>query len=78
MLLLTAIIWGFGVPIQSISGQTLGANTVVFFKALGAILLIPISIKFKQHFIKETFTYGILMGVIMYFACFTQQKGIET
>ena len=78
MLLLTAIIWGFGVSIQSISGQTLGANTVVFFKALGAILLIPISIKFKQRFTKETFTYGILMGSIMYFACFAQQKGIES
>ena len=78
MLLLAAIVWGFGVPIQSISSKTLGANTVVFFKALGAILLIPISIKLKQNFTKETFTYGILMGVIMYFSNFCQQKGIET
>lgn len=78
MFLLAAIVWGFGVPIQSISGKTLGANTVVFFKALGAILLIPISIKLKQHFTKETFIYGILMGIIMYFSNFSQQKGIET
>lgn len=78
MLLISAIIWGFGVTIQSISGQTLESFTVVFFKALGATLLIPIAIILKQKFSKDAFVGGIICGLIMFVANYAQQKGIET
>lgn len=78
MLLIAAIVWGFGITIQSISGQTLGSFTVVFFKALGAILLIPISIILKQRFTKDAFIGGVICGLIMVVGNVAQQKGIES
>jgi len=77
MLLLCAIIWGLGFAVQSQISDNLGSYTIVFFKNVGCIFLIPIAFLFKQKFTKEVFIDGFILGIIMFFACFFQQKGIE-
>lgn len=78
LLLFDAMIWGFGISFQSILGNSLGAYTVVFFKGIAGILLIPIVFLLKGEYTKDSFIGGLICGFIMLFANVFQQKGIET
>jgi len=77
MLLLCAAIWGLAFAVQSQISGDLGSYTIVFLKNSGFVLLIPVSLLYKQKFTKEVYIDGFILGVIMFFACFFQQKGIE-
>lgn len=77
-LFFAAIIWGFGVSAQSILGDSLGCYTVVFFKGMAGILLIPIVFLLKGKYTKDSFIGGILCGIVMVIANVSQQKGLET
>lgn len=77
LLTLAAIIWGFGISAQSILGDSLGCYTVVFFKGMAGILLIPIVYLLNGKYTKESFVGGLLCGIVMVIANVSQQKGIE-
>lgn len=77
-LTLAAIIWGFGISFQNILGNTLGCYTIVFFKGIAGLLLIPVVFLLKGKYTKDSFVGGLLCGVIMFIANIGQQKGIET
>ena len=78
VLILCAVIWGGGITVQSVLGQSLGAFTVITIKAAGGFLLIPAALFLKQCFTKQTIIYGVICGLIMLAADVTQQIGIET
>lgn len=76
LLTLAAIVWGFGISFQNILGNNLGVYTVVFFKGIAGILLIPFVFVMKGKYTKDSFIGGLICGVIMLFANIFQQKGI--
>jgi len=77
MMLLCALIWGIAFSVQSMMSDSLKTYTIVFLKNSGAFLLVPLALATKQKFTKQTIIYGIILGIIMFFATLFQQKGIE-
>lgn len=73
---IATLMWGLSYTIQSISANNLGTYTVVFFKGIGGLFLIPIVIILKKKFNKYTFIGGILMGISTFAGCAFQQAGI--
>lgn len=76
MLLMAAVFWGLSYVVQNILGE-LGTFTVVFFKNVGGLLLIPLAIKNGSRFDRKTIVSGSIIGVIAFFGSLFQQKGIE-
>lgn len=76
MLGLATILWGLSYCVQTVSAADLQTFTVVFFKGVGAIFLIPLIIKLKQRFNRHTFIGGTLMGMCVFFGCAFQHRGM--
>lgn len=76
MLLLAAIVWGFGITIQNISGQNLGSFTVTTFKAAGGILLILLCKLLNKKFTKKVIIVGTICGAVLFLGEVCQQAGI--
>lgn len=76
MLLLCSLIWGIGITIQSISGESLGVFTVLTFKAAGGLALIPFIFIFKEKITKYTLIGGFLNGLTAAIGNIFQQTGI--
>ena len=76
MLLLCALIWGIGITIQSISGESLGVFTVLTFKAAGGFVLVPFIFILKEKITKETLIGGFLNGLTAAIGNIFQQIGI--
>ena len=76
MLFLSAILWGFGITIQNISGQNLGSFTVTTIKTLGGFLIFIVALLTKQKFNKQAIIVGVVLGVVMFAGNVLQQIGI--
>lgn len=76
-LLFAAFLWGMSYSIQNTASQV-GSYTVVFFRGIGGLLLIPVSKIFKQRFNKKTYIGGILIGLFAFLGCLLQQFAVET
>lgn len=76
MLAITTLLWGLTYPIQSISANNLKTYTVVFFKAIGFIGLLPLISIYKQKFNKQTWIAGLYLGICAFVGCVFQQKGL--
>lgn len=70
------LLWGLSYTIQTISARDLGTYTIVFFKAIGALFLIPFIIVKKSRFTKDTFIGGLLIGISVFAGCILQQEGM--
>ena len=77
MLLLATLSWGLGYAIQTISADELKTFTIVFFKGIGGLILIPLLIKGKKKIGRKEIIGGTLIGTITLAGCVLQQKGIE-
>ena len=77
MLLLATLSWGLGYAIQTISADQLKTFTIVFFKGIGGLILIPLLIKGKKKIGKREVLGGSLIGTITFVGCILQQRGIE-
>ena len=77
MMLLATLIWGLCYSVQSVSAADMGTYTIVFFKGIGGIFVLPLILIFKERFTKEAVLGGILIGVCAFAGCAFQQKGIE-
>ena len=73
---LATMLWGLSYTIQSITADNLGTYTIVFFKAVGALFLIPLIMIKKCRFNKESFVGGLVMGLCAFAGCILQQKGM--
>ena len=77
MLMAATMIWGVGYSIQSISSADLGTYTIVFFKGIGGIFILPLILFLKRHFTRKAILEGLLIGCCAFAGCALQQKGIE-
>lgn len=73
---LATLLWGLSYTIQSISANNLGTYTIVFFKGIGSLFLIPLMIIKKCTFNKETFIGGLIIGACAFAGCILQQEGM--
>lgn len=73
---LATLLWGLSYTIQSISARDLGTYTIVFFKTIGALFLIPFIIVKKCKFTKDTFIGGVMIGISVFAGCILQQEGM--
>ena len=76
MLFMATLIWGLSYSIQSISSENLGPFTIVFFKGLGGIFLLPVIIMGKHEIDFKTLLCGMVIGIVSFVGCFMQQLGI--
>ncbi len=77
MLFIATLVWGLSYSIQSISSENLGTFTVVFFKGLGGLAIVPLLIKKKHHFALKEVLAGAAIGLAAFLGCVFQQLGIE-
>ncbi|MBR4422444.1 MAG: DMT family transporter [Erysipelotrichaceae bacterium] len=77
MLLVATMLWGLSYSVQSVSAADMGTYTIVFFKGIGGLFLLPLIFLFKQHFTKDAVLGGVLIGTCAFMGCALQQKGIE-
>ncbi|MBR4461334.1 MAG: DMT family transporter [Erysipelotrichaceae bacterium] len=77
MLMIATMMWGLGYSIQSISAADLGTYTIVFFKGIGGIFLLPLIMIMKRRFTGKAILEGLLIGCFCFAGCALQQKGIE-
>ena len=83
MLLTVAMIWGFAFVAQTAVTESLGACSFTGIRfCLGAITVLPAVIFFEREGkdkakSRRTLVCGILAGIAMFLACYTQQVGIE-
>ena len=77
LLLLATLSWGLSYAIQTISADQLKTFTIVFFKGIGGLILIPLLIKGKKKIGKKEIFGGTLIGTITFLGCVFQQRGIE-
>ena len=77
MLFITTLVWGLSYSIQSISSENLGTFTVVFFKGLGGLAIVPLLIRKKHRFTAKEILAGVAIGSTAFMGCVFQQLGIE-
>lgn len=77
MLFIATLAWGLSYSIQSISSENLGTFTVVFFKGLGGLSLLPLLIINKHRFTFKEVLCGMAIGTAAFMGCILQQLGIE-
>lgn len=77
MLFIATLAWGLSYSIQSISSENLGTFTVVFFKGLGGLSLLPLLIINKHRFTFKEVLCGMAIGTAAFLGCIFQQLGIE-
>ncbi|MBO5494458.1 MAG: DMT family transporter [Eubacterium sp.] len=87
LLFIPPIVWGFSFVAQTVAiGTNIGSMTFNMAKyILGTLSLVPVLLIFdrkdNRNFKKESFKplimYGVLAGVILFFAAWTQQYGME-
>ena len=77
MLVLASMFWGLAYSVQSISSDTLGPYTIVFFKGAGGILLLIYALIKKEKTDKRTIFGSIMCGIVAGSGLTLQQKGIE-
>ncbi|MBR3251061.1 MAG: DMT family transporter [Erysipelotrichaceae bacterium] len=77
MLFIATLMWGLSYSIQSISSENLGTFTVVFFKGLGGLALLPMLIAKKHRFSLNEILSGMAIGTSAFLGCIFQQLGIE-
>ena len=77
MLLLATLIWGLAYTVQTISSENLGTFTIVFFKGVGGLFLLPMVLMGKHKLDVETVLWGVLIGTASFVGCAFQQLGIE-
>lgn len=77
MLLVAALAWGFSYGVQGMVTSTVGTFSITFFKGIGGLILIPISMLLKERFTKRTIFAGVLIGITCFLGVVFQQKGIE-
>ncbi len=77
MLILAPLLWGLSYSFQSMSTESLGSFSIVFFKGIGSIVLLPILIFQKRRFNFRSVRGGILIGLFVFLGCFFQQLGIK-
>ena len=77
MLFIATLAWGLSYSIQSISSENLETFTVVFFKGLGGLSLLPLLIINKHRFTFKEVLCGMAIGTAAFMGCILQQLGIE-
>lgn len=77
MLFIATLAWGLSYSIQSISSENLGTFTVVFFKGLGGLSLLPLLIINKHRLTFKEVLCGMAIGTAAFMGCILQQLGIE-
>ena len=77
MILLATLSWGLSYAIQTISADQLQTFTIVFFKGIGGLFLVPLVIKGKKKIGKKELIGGILIGMAAVTGCTLQQRGME-
>ena len=77
MLLSATLIWGFSYSVQTVLSDSVGTYTIVFLKAIGAIILYPILKIMKKEINKDAIIGGILIGTVAFLGCAFQQRGLE-
>ena len=76
MMILATLAWGLSYSVQSISTASLSAFTIVFFKGIGALVLLPFIVIQKRKISLKCTLGGIMIGVLVFLGCFLQQLGI--
>ena len=77
LILLATLSWGLSYAIQTISADQLQTFTIVFFKGIGGLFLVPLVIKGKKKIGKKEVIGGILIGIAAVTGCILQQRGME-
>ena len=77
MLLSATLIWGFSYSVQTVLSDSVGTYTIVFLKAIGAIILYPILKIMKKEINRDAIIGGILIGTVAFLGCAFQQRGLE-
>lgn len=77
MLLLATLLWGLSYSIQTLGAGTLGSFTIVFFKGFGGVLLLIPILMMKKKIGREELKEGFLIGLLAFFGCILQQRGME-
>lgn len=77
LILLATLSWGLGYTIQTISADQLQTFTIVFFKGIGGLILLPLLIKRKKHIRRKELLGGILISICAFIGCILQQRGME-
>ena len=77
MLLSATLMWGLSYSIQAMSADNLGSFTIVFFKGVGGIFLLPLIIIGKKTIDSKAIVGGFLCGLVAFIGCATQQIGLE-
>ena len=77
LILLATLSWGLSYAIQTISADELQTFTIVFFKGIGGLILLPLLIKGKKRIGRKELTGGVLIGVAASIGCILQQRGME-
>ena len=77
LILLATLSWGLSYAIQTITADQLQTFTIVFFKGIGGLILLPLLIRGKKHIGRKELTGGVLIGVAASIGCILQQRGME-
>lgn len=77
MLLSATLMWGLSYSVQSLSADKLGSFTIVFFKGLGGVFLLPLVLLNKNKIDQKTLVGGFMMGLMAFIGCVLQQIGLE-
>ncbi|MBO4918978.1 MAG: DMT family transporter [Erysipelotrichaceae bacterium] len=77
LLLLATLSWGLSYAIQTITADQLQTFTIVFFKGIGGLILLPLLIRGKKHIGKKEIIGGVLIGLAASVGCILQQRGME-
>ncbi len=77
MLILTTLLWGLSYSIQSISASELGTFTIVLFKGVGGLLLLPLLMFHRKKISRQDLIGGVSMGLFLFLGYVFQQLGIE-
>ena len=82
LLLLIAIIWGFAFVAQASAGELGPLSFTGMRFCLGALVVLPVALIFEKETKDKTRSahtlwYGIVSGVALFLACFSQHCGIE-
>ena len=77
MLFIATLAWGLSYSFESITVDNLGPFTVVFFKGLGGLCLLPILLKSRHRFTRKEFLAGAALGTVAFIACLLQQMGLQ-
>lgn len=77
LILLATLSWGLSYSIQTISADELKTFTIVFFKGIGGLILLPLLIKGKKYIGRKELIGGIAIGIAAFSGCILQQRGME-